>query len=155
LKLNLSTWALVAEIIASVAVVASLGYLAIQVDENTQATIGETQQNLLAILHERDSWLISEQFSGVVVKAEEDISQLTKLEARQYRDWMLGKYNTCEHVFDRFKQGLMSADHWAGWDSGCKAFLEDKSARDVWRKVRTWFGPAFAEHYDAYAKSYE
>lgn len=80
---------------------------------------------------------------------------LTDVEARQYAEWLYGKLNACELLFDRFQAGLVSDDYWAAWNGGCKALLEFPQSRRVWEQRRNWYGPEFADFLDAHAESFE
>ncbi len=142
-------------VVANVGVLLGLVLVAYELRQETQATLGETQVNLLNILHERDNWLADEQFASVVVKAETLDPKLTVVEARQHAEWLYGKFNVCEHVFERYQAGLLSDDYWAGWVGGCKALVEYPQARSVWDERRSWYGPEFAKFLDAHAISFE
>lgn len=142
-------------LVANIGVLVGIILVAYELRQSRQATIGETQQNLLGILHERDAWMANRDFAAVVVKAEASENSLTEVEARQYAEWLYGKFNVCEHVFDRYREGLMSDDQWQGWDGGCRSTLEPPQARAVWVQRRGWFGSDFAEYFDSHAKSFE
>ena len=142
-------------LVANVGVLLGIILVAYELNQNRQATVGETQQNLLAILHERDAWMLDQQFAATVVKVETSDAALTAIEARQYAEWLYGKFNVCEHVFDRRNEGLMSDFQSQGWDAGCRGTLEPAQARLVWSERRTWFNPDFAEYFDRHASSYQ
>jgi hypothetical protein len=133
--------------IANVGVLLGIALVAYELHQNSQATIGDTQQNLLNMLHERDDWLLDQNFAATVVKAENE-EELSSLEQRQYAEWVYGKFNICEHVFDRYKAGLMSSETWQGWDGGCRSFMEVQASRDVWSDRKSWYAPEFVSYYD-------
>jgi hypothetical protein len=149
---KLNGWLLLA---SNIAVLAGIFLVAYEVNQNRQAVIGETHQNLLSILHERDAWLLDRDFAGIIVKVENNDQTLSELEVRQFREWIYGKFNVCEHVFDRHREQLMSEKQFEGWDAGCRATLETRQARLAWSQVRAWYSPDFADYFDAYAGSFE
>ena len=142
-------------LVANVGVLIGIILVAYELRQSRQATIGETHQNLLGILHERDAWLADREFAAIVAKAEASETPLDEVEARQYAEWLYGKFNVCEHVFNRYAEGLMSDDHWQGWNGGCRSTLEPPQARIVWAQRKDWFGSEFAEYFDNHARSFE
>ena len=125
-------------IVANVSVLFGIGLLVYELDQNNDANVGATQQALLSLLHESDAWLEDRDFAEIVVKAEVRDEALTDVEARQFAEWMSGKFNTCEHVYERFVEGSITAYYWEGWDAGCRALLDSAQSRAVWTERRLW-----------------
>ncbi len=142
-------------LIGNLAVLFGLMLVAYELRQDREIALGDTQNILLGILHERDSWLASAQFAEIVVKAELRDEKLTDVEYRQYAEWLYGKLNACELMFDRFQAGLVSADYWAAWNGGCKEMLESAQARAVWEDRKSWYGPEFARFLDQQIESLE
>lgn len=137
------------EFIGVFAVVLSLVLVARELQQNTEATIGEISQGQLAMLVEIDGWLVDGDFAELVARVEGGSTSLSPKEAIQYAYWIYGKFNLCENVFDRHQAGLVSEDYWIAWEGGCRRLLEPPFAQEVWRDRRGWYGPAFRAHFDA------
>ena len=137
-------------IFANIGVLVGLIAVIYELDQNTAAVVGETQQGLLELVHASDAWLQDPSFAEVVHRAEGLDEPLQGTEARQYAEWLYGKFNMCEHVFERYQEGLLTEYYWRGWDAGCKALLESSQGRTVWTERRTWYGPGFKEYFDDY-----
>ena len=134
--------------LANVAVLVGLVLVVIELDQNNDALVGSTQQGLLDLLHERDSWVQDPDFAAVVVKAEEHGTPLTDVEARQYAEWMSGKLNACELVYERYLEASLTDYFWEGWDPGCRALLDSAQSRRVWAERRAWYGDSFRAYID-------
>ena len=141
-------------IIANIGVLVGLAAVIYELDQNTSAVVGETQQGLLELVHASDAWLQDPAFAEVVHRAEGLGEKLEDAEARQYAEWLYGKFNVCEHVFERYQEALLTEYYWRGWDSGCKALLDSPQGRVVWRERRTWYGPDFQEYFDEYSSQF-
>ncbi len=152
---RIALWASVAEIVSSLAVVISLVFLVVEVNRNTEATIGDTSQQLLNLLQQADSWLADSAFASVYVRAGDSDATISATERAQYAAWVKLKWDACELAFDRRQAELVSDDYWEAWDGGCTAMLEPHLAREIWREIRTWFGPSFRAYYDGVAASFE
>lgn len=152
---RITHWASVAEIVSSLAVVVSLVFLVIEVNRNTEATIGDTSQQLLNLLQQADSWLADAAFADVFVRARDVDATVNAAEREQYATYVKLKWDACELAFDRRQAELVSDDYWDAWEGGCKAMLEPYLAREIWRERRTWFGPGFRAYYDGVASTFE
>lgn len=135
-------------IVANLAVLVGLVLVVVELDQNNDAIIGSTQQGLLELLHESDAWLQDPAFAEIVVKAEERGDPLSQTEARQFAEWMSGKFNACEHVYERYRESSITEYYWEGWDVGCRSLLDSAEGRRVWSARREWYGREFRGYID-------
>lgn len=141
-------WVTWLTLLANIGVVVGIILLGFELQQNRAATLGDTQRSLLASLHDLDAWLRDPDFADVVVRTERD-DELTDVEARQYQAWTVDRMNLCEHVFERYRSGIMTEQYWLGWDAGCRAGMASRAARQVWRSTRAWYGAEFAAYVEA------
>jgi hypothetical protein len=83
-------------IIANIGVLVGIVAVIYELDQNTSAVVGETQQGLLEFVHSSDDWLQDSAFADVVHRADGLGENLQGSEARQYAEWIYGKFNVCE-----------------------------------------------------------
>ena len=77
-SLKLSEWANVAEIVASVVIVASLVYVGLEVNQNTRALQNESYQFVLTALREGNDLLVTDaDFYRIFVTGEASPSELS------------------------------------------------------------------------------
>jgi len=77
-SLKLSEWANVAEIVASVVIVASLVYVGLEVNQNTRALQNESYQFVLTALREGNDLLVTDaDFYRIFVTGEDSPSELS------------------------------------------------------------------------------
>ena len=142
-------------LLANVAVVVGIGLLVYEIRQNEQVLKDDTQLSLLALLHERDAWILDPEFAAVVARAETPGADLGEVEFRQFTDWLSGKWNACEYIFERYGHEVASDSYWIGWKNGCVALLDSATARRAWAERREWYGTRFRAFYDEYAAGFE
>ena len=142
-------------LLANFAVLVGIGLLIYELDQNQQALKDDTQLSLLALLHERDAWLQDVEFAAIVYKAEQERKLLTGVELRRYTEWISGKYNACEYIYERYGHEISTDSYWIGWSNGCKALLDPPTSRQVWSERREWYGNGFRAFFDDHMETYE
>ena len=141
-------------LLANFAVILGIGLLIYEIRQNEQVLKDGTQLSLLALLHERDAWLMDPDFASIVVKAEETTESLNPLEFRRYTEWISGKWNACEYIYERYGHEVGVDSYWIGWSNGCKALLDNPTARQAWFERREWYGVEFRTIFDEYAATF-
>lgn len=114
-KISLSEWAAIAEIVATLGLIASIAFVAYSVNQNTRALqasndniLYEMQDKLYASYVTRET-LVST--GGKLLNGE----PIAPVEKAQYT-WHLCRYfNLWEMAYDRYHEGLLSR---AKWDLG-------------------------------------
>jgi hypothetical protein len=142
-------------LLANLAVLVGIGLLIYEIRQNEQVLRDGTQLSLLALLHERDAWLSDPEFASIVVKAEKTGESLNQIEFRRYTEWMSGKWNACEYIYERYSHEIATDSYWIGWSNGCKALLDYPAARRAWAERREWYGVEFRAFFDEHASTFD
>ncbi|GAB5412575.1 MAG: hypothetical protein Cons2KO_01780 [Congregibacter sp.] len=145
---RLQTAAFVAEIVGAFAVVVSLIFVGVQLSRNTAEMIGASHHGLIAILNDNDNWLQDPEFAETLVRSEQGKEALSESEYLQVGYWVGQRLTVCENVYQRRNDDLVSDEMWPAWAAGCKAVMENATAREVWRERRAWFAADFAAWLD-------
>ncbi len=145
---SLSDWALLAEIASALAVVLSLAYVGYELRQNTNAVLSNTQQSLLELAQGLDAWLQSDSFADIAVRGDEDYSDLTPPERRQYDTYTRSVLNVWEHAYYNNRAGLMEDDLWEAWN---ESFQSNSAAtwRTIWARDKKGYGREFREYVDS------
>ena len=86
--MKLSEWASIAEIVGAVAVVASLAYVALQIDQNTLAIEASTRIGRLDYGRQQSELLITEPgLANLVLAAEKSADDLTEEEQLRFYEF--------------------------------------------------------------------
>lgn len=138
----------VGEFIGAIAVVATLGYLAVQVNQNTRASKAATYSETT------NGWVDYLQRQSV-----EDLEILIALasepdalsNARFYRAYYLCRslFRRMEHDYYQYKAGVFERDTWLAY---AKAFEEDTfsnpGVRAMWKLQKDYLDPEFVSFAD-------
>ncbi len=133
----------VAEIIGATAVVATLGYLALQIRQNTKVARSAARQAIAEMTMHSVSDLV-----GDVTLAQAFLDSLDNkpLEpAEQLR--ILGRcyvaMRNWEHIHYQYLNGMLSDDEWKGFRLNLSAILEWPTLQTYWENEQQFFSAAF------------
>jgi len=147
--IDLAGWAAIAEIVGTVAVVASLLFVARGINRNN-AVLKATNDNFLYQLQDgriadtvRDTELIA-----ILVKHSKK-EQLSDVENLRLIKHQIRKRNLWEIAYDRHKEGMLSSSKWDGWNRMFAVGISEDFPQEWWADVRLRYGDNFARHVDA------
>lgn len=146
---RLQKWAHVAEITGAIAVVVSLLYVGIQIRENTDAQLSQTEMNLFSLGFQLDEWHMDPAFVAIVAKGEADYDALTELERRQFDRHVGMTLNLWAYAWKSHVRGQIDDEEWRAWDSWARAELEKPSWQTVYARIRHGYHLDFQRHLDA------
>jgi hypothetical protein len=149
--MKLSEWASVAEITSALAVVVSLVYVGIQINQNTAAVKASTHQAMIDYGREQSEILVTDTtLAALVAKGEGDPSSLTPHERGQFYEFTTWRMAMWELSFLNYEIGLVDDEMWLAWDGYYRLLVFDKPGyMEFWRDNRTAFHERFQNHVDA------
>lgn len=148
-KPDLTTWAAISEIVASIGVIVSLLFLAYSIRENTVVT-QSTNDNFLYELEMARGREISgnpslatayTKFARGEVLSDVEETQLLWDNLHQQSAW--------EIAFVRHRDGVYSEERWKAWDHSFQATLVERFPKQRWEEVSHWYQDDFRGHVDA------
>lgn len=146
---RLSEWAAIAEIVAALAVIASLVYLAIQVRENTNAVQAATFQELV---NASDAYLLTlaqdSSLAGIMLQASRDPSGLGEDEWLRYFYAQRAWWRNMENAFFQRQRGLLGDDEWGVYES-VMCSPPDAGREQTWAYHRPAMSPPFVAFIEA------
>jgi hypothetical protein len=138
-----------AEIAGAIAVVVSLIYVGLSVNQNTNAIMVANHQALVALDQDTNGWFRDPSFAEVFEIATEDINQLSPTQARQYFTFVADKLNAWEFAFITHENGMMEDNIWNGWDAYYRSLINQKANRGYWDSGKAGYSPAFVSYVDS------
>lgn len=152
-RLTLGEWAAVGELIATVAVVVSLLFVAYSIDQNTEAIHG-SMDNLLFEQHAELANLIlaDPELAAIVIKKRNGDADLTDIETVRWEKYQLNLLDIWAMAFARHAADLLGDDQWKAWDDYFAELFRtggERLSRDQWDSLRFGFDQAFWAHVDA------
>lgn len=139
----------VAEIVGVIAVVASLGYVSVQIRQNTKVARAATRQAISESTENLTSDIISNgEIAEIFVKhmngEELNAVENLRLQARCYRDmahW--------ENIHYQFVEGMVLDDQWIGFRKNLAALLAIDVYREYWEHESFHYSDAFQAEVDS------
>ncbi len=147
-KLDLSGWAAIAEIVATVAVVFSLLLVAYSIQRITEE-IEISNSNFLYQLDDRVSADLSRDtgLASIFIKVAQG-DTLSDIEKFRYV-YVQHRYLTqWEIAWTQYKRGSLAFVDWRDWDRYLSDSLTDAFPEEWWIEIRSGYKPEFAEHVD-------
>lgn len=146
-RLALPEWAALAEITGTVAIVASLLFVAYEINRNTLVVQG-TGENEIYDAYQPILLMVIQnaEVSRIVKIGEEDPTELNEIELYRYDRYLEINLDLWERAFARFNEDLISDSAWAGWD-GYFVYWASRNLTDrAWAKLRVGYDDDFISH---------
>jgi hypothetical protein len=138
------------EFVGAIAVVVTLGYLAVQIRQNTRTVRGST------LYHNTDLWtsmflrLAEPGASQAYVAGMTASPDIRPLQYTQFFFICRAMFLGFENQYYQMRQGVLDAETYAGYQRSISTqFLVFRGFRAWWKQSRSVFSPAFVAHVDA------
>ena len=131
--MKLEKWALIAEIVSGIAIVATLIFLILEVNANTDATLAANRQSLAsraeALLQ---SQATSPDIARLTIKARRG-EEFTDEEEYQYSGHLAGFVRLAEEAYLQFLDGHLEGEYWrTRGENLVDARLNSRVSRELW-----------------------
>ena len=135
---------------ANLGVVLGLGFLAVELRQNTLATQAALNHDLLAYGRENAELLLSDdKLAEIVFRAEQDPESLSLLEREKFllfTSWRMGVWET---AFMNADEGIVADRYFEGFDAWYSEIVwRGPGYRYWWNESRHGYDRAFQEHVD-------
>lgn len=141
-EIDWSKWSAIAEIMSSVAIVITLGYLALQTQQNSAALLASTRHQMLS----SDLQINSDAINHPSISEAMWKENLTTRDKVQLQYWLIDLVRSREHQWFQFRDGLLDEKLWHSYLAGLSATLSTPRTRAWWENVRyEWFDHEFAD----------
>jgi hypothetical protein len=143
-------WKDVVEVVGQAAVVLSLVYVGIQVEQNTHAVQTETSQSLYFQGADRVIPVLqSPDVADLIVRASRAPETMSATDSLRYWYFLNLQLNEFEAAYTNLLQGTMDAEMARGWLTQMGPWSCRRGARDYWNGVSAGYHPMFREKMDS------
>ena len=149
MRKSLKEYALAAEIVGAAAVVISLIYVGVSVNQNTNAVQVANHQALVAMDQETSNWFKDVEFAAMYEVAKTDFDKLSVVQRSQVSAYTALKMNAWEFAFITHENGMMEDNIWEGWDGHYRFVVGQPGGLWFWETEREGFSPAFRMYVDS------
>ena len=144
-KYSLDSVAKVAEVVASVGVIASLVWVAIELHLNTEETRHANAFAVTSFAVENRLRSLESGVSAVLAKSSAG-SDLTAREAQDLRYYFQYQFQEFELVHYQFTEGRLDEQIMAAWEARLRATLSSAIGNDQWRRTRHLYSERFRNY---------
>jgi hypothetical protein len=143
-NLSLAEWALVAEIIAGIGLIASLVFLAFQIRQNTKTIAANTFQSISSTSSDITMRMAENpQLSALWRKARTSSDSLDPEELMQMQLMLRSVFRNFENYYYQFERGYLEADVWAGYRQTMLDQVSSGFGATWWENHQVAFGRRF------------
>ena len=138
--------------IAAIATVATLVYLALQIRQNAKTVQGSTAQMVISL--EINTFALIAQHAGIYQRGCKNVDDLNPEETVVFEQLVSAVMSLMATAFIQFQNGLMPDydTYIADWEN---TYLNEPGFQSVWAKLRQSYPKDFCEFLDEFAKTEE
>jgi hypothetical protein len=136
----------IGEVVGALGVIATLGYLAVQIRQNTASVRASTAQAMFeasAGLH--DLCAADSELGRIFLRGAEDQGNLKPGEQVRFHFLMMSFLRRLENIHHQGVSGRLHEDDWSGLRTSALGVLAQPGARAWWTENADRFNPKFAE----------
>ena len=149
--MTLEQWAYVGQIIAAVAVIASLIYVARQLKQNTNAMIVSNADNFVNFNFQLNTpFALDRNFAELWVKAGKKFDDLDEVDRQRLIIWEFQAIAAWSNWFNLRQKGLISDAQWAELENTFEVFGQRESVREAWKTFKSGYTPEYQSHMAQY-----
>ncbi|MDH3990400.1 MAG: hypothetical protein OEV34_14795 [Gammaproteobacteria bacterium] len=148
-KKNLTSLAAIADIVASAAVVISLVFVVLSLNQNTEALRSSNDNYLYELMDQHLSDVqLDPNFAQIILKSASS-EALSPEEELRLEIWIFRQLNTWELAFSRYQDGLMDPTDWSEWSETFSANILQLLSKEKWNQSKVGYGKDFVKYVDA------
>jgi hypothetical protein len=152
--MNWDALAAVAELLAAIAVVASLVYLAIQVRQNTrQARLAAQQATIHELGHALRAQAQDREWAALLAKALQDLDALDAVERVQFLSHVGSIFRVYESAYLHMREGTLDPRFWRGFERAIADVIGYPGMRAAFELRKHHLTDEFAAYLDGLAGS--
>jgi hypothetical protein len=140
----------IGEIVAAVAVVVSLIYLAVQIRQNTRWLRASTHHSLTSLTVEMNR-VIEENpdMARIMRVGTQDFQQLTPDERLRFNTNLTSRFRHHENLYYQYRSGMLDEEEFSGFRRRFAWHLRFPGTLGYWRNARDFHSDEFADYVDS------
>ena len=136
----------IGEVVGALGVIFTLGYLAVQIRQNTASARVSTTQAILEASASFSDLLASDlELSRIFLNGIESHTSLSHEEKMRFHFLMLSYLRRIENFYQQGESGYLAAEDWSGIRINFLEVLIQPGSQDWWKKYSTRFNLNFAK----------
>jgi len=145
--MTLEQFNFIAEIVASLAVIASLIYIGLEIRQNTGATQAAAAQAYVDTMSNNVGLInSSSNLADVLHRGTNGLSNLENGEIIQFGAFLDQNFITFEAFYFQWKAGVLNARLWSIYSHAIADFMIQPGEQEWWETKRHWFDEEFQDY---------
>ena len=142
----------IGEVLGAAAVVVTLGYLAVQIRQNSQAVKNSAAQMLLSEANESLRVASSSPDTArAVILGQTLFEELSEGEKAQFITWVFSWMRTIEQAYFQYEKGYIDEEIWEGHTAHHRQLINSPAIEMWWSQRRCFFSKKFQKYMDELA----
>lgn len=139
----------IGELVAAVAVVASVAFVAIEIRQNSEAQIRSTTQEAVSnYISSLERLVDNPDFSCLYIRAVRDYRGLSGADRLRFSAYYMSTYYQLQEMFQFAEEGSIDADTWSGFLGLLTETTRYPGVRQWFSDRRHWFSADFQAYVD-------
>lgn len=139
----------IGELIAAVATVLTLGYLAIQLRQNTRALRSQTfQQSSMDMSLTANAISSDKDLASIIIKAADGLKALSDVERLRFHFWMLVAIRRFEAIYVQGIYGSIDQVRIEGFERSIISLISNGGSAEWWESTKSAFSSDFVIYAD-------
>ena len=139
----------IGEVVGAIGVIATLGYLAVQIRQNTGSIRASSFQEAVRDMAAASDVLASNaDLARIWRTGQRDFDALNPEERQRFAAYALGLFRRLENVFYQTEHGVLDSAFWNGTLNTARTMLSQPGFAAWWARAHDLFSPAFCEYVD-------
>jgi hypothetical protein len=152
--MTLEQWAYIGEIAASLAVIASLVYVARQLKQNTNAMIVNNAHSFVEFNNRLNTpFAMDRNFAELWLEAGSDFDSLDAVDKQRLIVWEWQAIAAWSNFFNLRQNGLISNAQWSELEGSFPMFGQRQSVRESWKTFKHLYSREYQQFMDQYFES--
>lgn len=140
----------VGEIVAAIAVIISVVFVAIEIRQSSQAQVQATTQAAVSDYLDSLELMASDgEFACLYTRAVQDFESLNGADRLRFSAYYMSTYYQLQEMHRLAEEGAIDADTWSGFHSLLQETTRYPGVRQWFALRRTWFSERFQAYVDA------
>jgi hypothetical protein len=144
----------IGEIVGAVAVIATLGYLAVQIRQNTKAVRRSSHQSAVEAFTSVNSSLIQDpEVTRIVTTGIRHPEELRGSELVRFERWVGAHQANMENLWFQYRDGIIETDRWNAYDALQRDFFATRGFSAYWEKYRHRYSSSYQKYIEGLRSS--
>ncbi len=146
----------IGEILGAIGVIATLGYLSMQIRQNTTAVKASAYQSITEHLAEINRAVVEDpEMSDLSHKGATDLNSLSARDQARFGAFVVARLRHYENIYYHHQKNLIESEVWDAHENVLRGMMKNPGVRLAWSNAKAGFPKSFSQAVDKIAEGSE